>query len=211
MPDSILVPMRVCAKCGTSDRSNSGNCRLCHRVNTAARRALNPEKTRADGVAWYAANSERVRAKKAAWNAANPGKVREAKRASKAKNPEKVKASTDKWRQDNASRVKAAVKAWNAANPKAIRIHKQNRRARTLASGGQLSPNLHEKLFDLQKGKCPCCRLPLGDDYHLDHRVPLLLGGSNTDDNMQLLRAICNLQKGAKEPTEFMQSRGFLL
>ena len=37
------------------------------------------------------------------------------------------------------------------------------------------------------------------------------LGGLNADSNMQLLRAECNLQKSAKHPVDFMQSRGFLL
>lgn len=55
------------------------------------------------------------------------------------------------------------------------------------------------------------CGKPLGDAYHLDHVMPLALGGSNTDDNMQLLRDRCNLQKHAKHPVDFMQERGFLL
>jgi 5-methylcytosine-specific restriction endonuclease McrA len=53
--------------------------------------------------------------------------------------------------------------------------------------------------------------LPLGDNYHIDHIMPLALGGSNTDDNIQLLRQRCNNQKCAKHPVDFMQSRGFLL
>ena len=52
---------------------------------------------------------------------------------------------------------------------------------------------------------------PLGNDYHLDHINPLALGGSKTDEKIQLLRATCNLQKNAKHPVDFMQSRGFLL
>ena len=74
-----------------------------------------------------------------------------------------------------------------------------------------LSVGLSAKLFKLQKGKCPCCKQPLGDDYHLDHKMPLALGGTNTDENMQLLRSICNLQKHAKHPVDFMQERGYLL
>lgn len=35
--------------------------------------------------------------------------------------------------------------------------------------------------------------------------------GTNTDDNIQLLRKLCNLQKSAKHPVDFMQQRGFLL
>jgi 5-methylcytosine-specific restriction endonuclease McrA len=88
----------------------------------------------------------------------------------------------------------------------------QNRRARKNASAGKLSFNLAEKLFKLQHGKCACgCKKHLGKDYHLDHIMPLALGGANTDNNIQLLRKQCNWQKHAKHPIDFMQSRGFLL
>lgn len=74
-----------------------------------------------------------------------------------------------------------------------------------------MSSGLAIRLYKLQRGKCACCGLPLGDDYHLDHIMPLALGGTNTDDNIQLLRAKCNMQKSAKHPVDFMQQRGFLL
>jgi 5-methylcytosine-specific restriction endonuclease McrA len=45
----------------------------------------------------------------------------------------------------------------------------------------------------------------------MDHIVPLISGGTNTDDNIQLMRSRCNQQKSAKHPIDFMQSRGFLL
>lgn len=67
---------------------------------------------------------------------------------------------------------------------------------------------MHHKFTN---GKCPCCKQPLGDEFHLDHVIPLALGGPNTDDNMQLLRKTCNLQKSAKHPVQYMQERGFLL
>lgn len=106
----------------------------------------------------------------------------------------------------------ARMKKWRADHPEAVRTIRQNRRARKLAAGGTLSTDIAERLLKLQRGKCACgCDQPLGDDYHLDHRMPLALGGTNTDDNMQLLRKRCNLQKHAKHPVDFMQSRGFLL
>src|SRR5574340_787097 len=94
-------------------------------------------------------------------------------------------------------------------NKDKFRAYTNNRRR--LAGGMKLSSDISSKLFKLQKGKCACCGKRLGDDYHLDHIMPLALGGTNTDDNIQLLRAECNLQKHAKHPVEFMRQRGFLL
>ena len=36
--------------------------------------------------------------------------------------------------------------------------------------------------------------------YHVDHRMPLSLGGSNYPDNLQLLCPTCNLSKSATHP-----------
>lgn len=96
-------------------------------------------------------------------------------------------------------------------NKESRRIWSQNRRARKLQSGGKLSTNIKSRLFSLQKGKCACCGKSLGSNYHLDHIIPLVLGGPNEDSNIQLLRAECNLKKNAKHPIDYMQSKGFLL
>lgn len=87
----------------------------------------------------------------------------------------------------------------------------QNKRAKIRENGGRLSPGLAKTLFSLQKGKCACCGLPLGNDFHLDHIIPSALGGANEDWNIQLLRRKCNMSKGAKHPLVFMQGKGFLL
>ena len=124
------------------------------------------------------------------------------------------KADTERlkaWRAANKDRCNKNRKAWYAANPDAVRIQAHNRRARKRSNGGALSTNLSAKLFKLQRGKCACCGLPLGGKYHLDHIMPLALGGSNTDDNMQLLRVTCNQEKWKKHPVDFMQQRGFLI
>ena len=126
-------------------------------------------------------------------------------------NPEKARANTAKWRALNLELYKSLVAARRAANRGSYRAYEQNRRARMLAIGGKLSVGLAVKLFQLQQGKCPCCALPLGDNYHLDHKMPLGLGGAHSDENMQLLRQQCNNEKHVKHPVAFMQSRGFLL
>lgn len=101
---------------------------------------------------------------------------------------------------------------WRNRNPEKRRIVAHNRRARVRDAEGMLSHGLAERLIKLQRGKCACgCKQPLGDDYHLDHIMPLALEGTNTDDNIQLLRQRCNNQKHAKHPIDFMQQRGYLL
>ena len=116
---------------------------------------------------------------------------------------------------ENKEVIKARGVEWRRSNPEARRIQnrisRHIRRSRFVGSVGRLSKDLTEKLFNLQRGKCVCCGYSLGEDYHLDHRTPIALGGVSEDWNMQLLRKSCNLNKHAKDPIDFMRSRGFLL
>jgi 5-methylcytosine-specific restriction endonuclease McrA len=218
--------MKPCGKCGGNDRNASGGCRPCQARRTAAWGAANSGKEKLRKATYYAANREQVKARSRQWDADNPEKRAANRRAWQKANPDKVNASSAAWRSANPEKRKRVVAAWDAANPEkkkkaeqawraknadVVRLYDHNRRARKRANGGTLSEGLRERLFKLQRGKCACCRKPLGEKYELDHRMPLELGGANEDWNMQLLRQRCNRQKHTKHPVDFMQSRGFLL
>lgn len=171
----------------------------------------NAEHIKAKSAAWYASNPDKVRARTAAYYAADPEKYKAYSAAYRAENKEKTLARVAKWRDENREKAREYSRVYAKENPEIMRTLWQNKRALKRANGGRLSHGLAERLFKLQKGKCVCCDEPLGDDYHLDHIMPLALGGPNEDWNIQLLRGRCNLQKKAKHPVDFMQSRGFLL
>lgn len=222
---------RFCPKCQAETERNPSNiCKLCKKKSDAAYRIankeklkiakaayrlatklLNPNKAKEYHVAWVTNNRDKMRAYKTAWKKANQDKVKTADDAYRAANRNKERARSVAYYAKNTEKAKASNAAWKAANPEARRIQVQNYRAKKRTNGGILSKGLAAKLFKLQNGKCPCCHQTLGDNYQLDHIVPIALGGSNTDDNIQLLRSICNLQKNAKHPIDFMQQRGFLL
>lgn len=163
---------------------------------TLAWKKANPEKAKKIWDDWAKANPDRKKANGAAWRAANSNRT---------------KATSSAYYASHKDHVLARQAAHMAANPELRRIKNSTRRALKNAVGGTLSKGITDKLFNLQHGKCACCGLPLGDNYHLDHIMPLALGGSNTDENIQLLRQRCNIQKGAKHPIDFMQQRGLLL
>lgn len=214
-----------CIKCGSSERNYRGQCKSCKKASDAAYGAANREKINAGrnewrknnprekemANAWVQANREKVRQMSAKWRAAHPEKVKSNSANWRAANVDQARAIGATWRTTNAERHKAKNAKWWKDNPEKSRVFSHNRRARARANGGALSTGLAKKLYTLQRGKCACCRLPLGSDYQLDHILPLALGGPNTDDNIQLLRRRCNSQKHAKHPVAFMQSRGFLL
>lgn len=101
---------------------------------------------------------------------------------------------------------RAKRRAYLKANPHKAREWRQSRRGI-----GSLPKGTVGRLMRSQRGLCPVCRADLKNGYHLDHVVPLAKGGKHRSDNVQLLCPTCNIQKSAKDPVEFMQSRGFLL
>ena len=203
MATEILAVTLPCIKCKHTERSKTGECRQCKSRRDAAYRALNKDKATAYHLAYYAENREKLKAAAAA-------RLEENRSAINKKERERY-AKANHWREKNPEQNRKAVQKYLAANREKRRIYEHNRRARKRQAGGEITPGLSERLFGMQKGMCPCCRLPLGADYHMDHIVPLALGGSNDDSNFQLLRSTCNLTKNAKHPIDFMQSRGFLL
>lgn len=202
--------MKICKKCGSSESYKDGHCKPCKMISNRNRKKPDPEKVKACYAIRYKANYEKINARNAAWAKANPEKKKGCEAAWRKANSEKVKTKNDAWSKANPEKIKAASRKWAKANPEAKRIQKHRRRVKERTNGGELSRGLSAKLFKLQRGKCACCRGHL-KEYHLDHKMPLALEGSNTDDNIQLLCPTCNRQKSAKHPIDFMQSRGFLL
>ena len=159
--------------------------------------------------AWKLANPEKVKEQKAKWHQKN--KERRNKLLSARGMTDTKRASNAAWNILNKDHKKAYNAEYEKAHPESAIVRKMNRRARKKSSGGNVSAGLKEKLIALQKGRCACCGEKLGVNFHMDHIMPLALGGMNTDDNIQLLRQTCNSQKSAKHPIDFMQQRGFLL
>jgi len=65
-----------------------------------------------------------------------------------------------------------------------------------------------KELHQQQSYACKICKCCIKHKYHVDHIMPLKLGGGNGIDNIQLLCPLCNLRKGSKHPDQFMQELG---
>jgi 5-methylcytosine-specific restriction endonuclease McrA len=112
------------------------------------------------------------------------------------------------WRKENADWRLEYNRAFREKFPLTVRAHSFKRR-KTIKTGHVSAEDLNF-IFSSQGGKCVVCRETLGE-YHVDHIVPLALGGEHSKHNVQLLCPKCNGSKGAKHPIDFMQSIGMLL
>lgn len=194
--NASLSQTRPCVKCGACERDARGVCKACNR------RAASE---------WYHKNKERAIANGKAYRAANPEKHLKLVAAYVAADPERKRKNDAAWHQANKEHVAARKAEWAAKNPDAKARWHENRRARKGGHQGQISTTAVKRLYELQRGRCACCGESLKSGYHIDHILPLALGGTNTDDNIQLLTPSCNLKKHVKHPIDYMQQKGFLL
>lgn len=210
------------AKCKGKKDGLQSNCKAC----SAARYAANREKR----VAWqaeynavnrdrirfvmrerYAANKERILARQRENIAAKPDVFRGYRKLFYERHREKVRRQTAAYQKDNRQKVNAYRRKQYAEDRTPFASGKGRRRDRVKASKSHFTRRDVERLMYMQRCKCAVCAADIAKRYHIDHIVPFARGGTNEADNIQLLCPTCNLQKSAKDPIDFMQSKGFLL
>lgn len=156
--------------------------------------------------------SECVRLASLRWKHAHVERSRELARRWGRENPE---TKLD-WFRRNRDRQRAAnrryyEKNWAAMVERGKACERKRRAVKRGCSGSHTIADLRA-IMKLQKQRCAYCRADLRRvKRHLDHIVPLALGGSNGRENLQYLCAPCNLSKGAKDPAQFARERGLLL
>jgi 5-methylcytosine-specific restriction endonuclease McrA len=192
------------------------------RARARAWTAANRERKRATQAAYRLANLDSIAAKKKGDYEKNKpvilGKMRQEYAADPAlrerkkvqatawatANPQKANAKSAAYRAANPAKHKEFVRRWAAANPDAILLKDHKRRARKKISGGQLSRDIIATLLSRQDNKCVYCKADISVERHLDHIMPLALGGIHADENTQLLCPRCNRRKGALHPEVFL-------
>lgn len=164
---------------------------------------------------WYAKNNERAAASRKLWAANNKDKVKEYDKKCYNLNAEHYKEQDRIRYENNKAQILAAMSLRYFNDPdKSIKVRAKNARRRALvqSAGGTHNHADIANIIKLQKKNCACCKRKLAASaYHIDHITPLARGGTNGAENLQALCANCNLSKGAKDPIDFMQAKGFLL
>jgi 5-methylcytosine-specific restriction endonuclease McrA len=131
-----------------------------------------------------------------AWRDNNREADRESKRRYRAKYPERKSEANRRYWENNRERK---------------RDYRRNRKALTRGGVGKHRLEDIVALSQFQRGRCAYCRIKLTDKFHVDHIMPLKLGGSNERSNLQLTCGSCNHKKNAAHPLDFARSLGRLL
>jgi 5-methylcytosine-specific restriction endonuclease McrA len=183
------------------------------RAKANARRQKHPEEMRRRGRDQWRRNAEKYKASTRARYAENLEesrlKAREHAKRHRQKRPDLMRDSNRRAYAKNPEGRRLSSRKWQAKNLLRARANNANRRSMKLAAGGKYTRDDVVEIFKMQRGKCAICKTNL-TKYHVDHVMPLSLGGDNNRTNLQLLCPTCNSSKGAKHPIEFMRLRGLL-
>jgi len=177
--------MKTCRK--GLHQYEGGRCPECKKAYSAAWDRAHNENRRARGKKWKKAHRDYVKEYAAKWDRDHRELVKE---RNAARDPERQRAYTAAWRK---------------ANPEANRELWRRRRALKRGVGYEPVTAAHLKLlFEAQDGRCRYCPTLLGEDKHLDHRIPLARGGPHSPSNVCWSCPSCNLKKSTKTEQEFL-------
>jgi len=147
--------------------------------------------------AWREANPEKVKAQKEKWRKANPDKVKAQRARTYQKNLDKEHAAVQSWRDKNKEKMLKKQADWKKNNPEKVKLHFL--KARTLREVNQEVSFAHLTwLHKWQNHQCFYCCKSLNHEQHLDHIIPVIKNGENTNDNVAYACKSCNLSKGKK-------------
>lgn len=187
-------------------------CKKCRSFYFTQRYALNKDNVRERDAKRYRANRDAILARakerradgrrlayEREWAEAHREDTRRNARAYYWRNRERlIEKAREKNRQSREYR-----RSWGQTNKEKVLAYSRNRRAREYRAAGSHGPEDVAQQYGRQGGKCYYCGEGVGEQYHVDHIVPLLLGGSNGPENIVIACPWCNRSKGARHPMEF--------
>lgn len=186
--------VKFCNNCGVeTERYTGGKCKPCSRKNASVRYALNPARYREKGDRYRRENIEAVRARDRDRYVKNRLAVLQRLRSYYGNNRYLVLGRNRTWRKRNIEMVRQSVRKYREANPEKCREWARRRRANNpRKNAGNQARYRAQKL----RQTCVCCRpedfrevyaRARKDRLHVDHIVPLVIGGLHCLKNIQLL------------------------
>jgi 5-methylcytosine-specific restriction endonuclease McrA len=190
-------------------------CKDCFRAQARAERATNIEDYRAKEREYVEANKAHYQELKRKHQKSNPEKYDEALRKYRENHREEINTKARERRQQNLehhreigrkSREKHAEernsyqREYGKANRDKLTLYTNNRRARKLFAKGSHTDEEWQTLKKKYNFKCLCCGKQEPEiKLTRDHVRPLVLGGSDSIDNIQPLCARCNSKKSLRQ------------
>jgi hypothetical protein len=216
----------MCPRCGVNKplecfsinrRYKSGRtttCRSCINSARQARRATNPEKTRAENNAQRLANPEYVRLRERKHYAANRTQIRARKNKKRAANLAQERQRERAWYAKTRGPLLARLLRKRKENPGTHQTRLHRRRAHKRGLPGTFSTADRTFMLQYWHFACALCGNQEGFTWTLalDHFIPLsspACPGSTADNTLPLCHGIggCNNFKGSNDPHVWLRER----
>jgi 5-methylcytosine-specific restriction endonuclease McrA len=153
---------------------------------------------------WRAANAARRREYMREWRLSRGEEEKVQRREYAVAHREQINLTSRERHRANALKRRNQMRDWRKAHPAEALALVRNRRARIRTAPGRHTAADVARLYETQHGVCAGCGAVLvakgRGKYHVDHIMPIALGGSNWPENLQLLCPPCNLSKGVQHP-----------
>jgi len=227
------IKTKLCPKCQTEksvelfskDKTTKDGlqtrCKECAKAYQQTNAEANKEKIAKQGKSYREANKEKIAKRKKAYREANKDKRAEYIKT----HADRIAAQMKEYRQSNASKIVEYRKKYNQNNASKLVEYRKayfqtpigkaakknsNHKRRSITKQGDVTT---QQLLELQQNAKACywCGISLkGKKVHVDHYVPLKLGGEHALNNLVVSCSHCNQNKHAKDPIKFANSIGKL-
>lgn len=111
-----------------------------------------------------------------------------------------------RYRADNKDHLEKIKSTWRAANADKVRaIKKRYKHSRRAAESDGDHFSVLWKWERTAAKVCVYCGSDCQSSYHIDHYLPLALGGKHQVENLRIACPPCNFRKNALHPDEFLR------
>lgn len=218
------VAMKTCTACGEqkplSDYYHEkgkprAKCKDCHKA-TAYRKRLEDRDGFNEERREYAKNNRaKINQRAREFRERHGDRINEQRRQRRAEDPDhrervnrlarealardkerrrKNREANRRWVKENREHLNAYAREYNKRRPDVDWNKKQRRRAAEKTG----KPVDRQAIWERDGGTCRICNEPIKGPFHIDHIVPLALGGTHEPANCQLAHPACNQEKWIK-------------
>jgi hypothetical protein len=156
------------------------------------------EKNKDKKKAYYEENKEVLLAKQKQWRLDNPDKVKEQSKQSYEKNKDKVAARMVEYYQNNKDRINAYGKEWSQNNKHRRAASTAKRHAAQMLRTPKWLSEEQLKEIETEYALREWCSEVMGEEYHVDHIIPLRgkkVSGLHVPWNLRVIPATENIRK----------------
>lgn len=207
--------MKLCSRCGeekpaTADyfhrnkQQRGGlhiHCKSC--VNEYVRKYHQEHKQEARE--YREANKEKLKAARRVRDLAKKERKQRTIIGNRDRALERTKERQREYRDTHKQYERERKHRWFLENREKSRAAFQRRRAIKLGAQGNHTVDDVRTQYQAQRGTCYYCKAKVGENYHVDHVIPLSRGGSNGPENIVIACPFCNLSKRDRLPHEWAQ------